>query len=989
MKYYFKKSKPIKKANPFLSFLCIIATCIFAFSQFVSAQSVTVTGTVSDNSGPLPGVNVAIKGTVLGTGTNADGTFSLSVPSRDAVLVFSYIGYVTQEIPVGSQRVINVTMKEDTQLIDEVVVVGYGTMQKRQVTSSITSLSAADLPKGVGGGTIATVLEGKVAGLVMSGTASPNSGNTYQMRGMASFNASRDLLVVIDGMPGGDIRSVTPEEIQSVDFLKDASAGAIYGTRATGGVLLITTKKGQPGKLKMTYTGEVLFKQAFGRPDLLNAADYVATYAGAKNNEGHDTDWWNEALNSDPTSYRHVITIQGGADNARIYTSMTYDNNQSVLRGDTREDYAGRINGDFKLLEGWLDISTHVNYRQAWRNQNKPSIEGIMRANPTQAVRDPESQTGWNIWTTGDNTEMNEIGEAALRIDEGLDKWFRPDVSLTLNILPVPGLKYQQTVAYENRQWERHFYRSMFSREELRAARKGYGSLEFSKTELINSDGYLSYINDFGSHTVNAVAGYSYYERNGENFSLNNSNFTNDLVRFWNIGEGSRLREGSAGMSSGKSITQRLLAYFSRVSYAFEDKYMVSASIRREGSSKFAVKNRWGTFWSLSGGWRLSKEGFMDDVLWVSDLKLRLAYGVTGNEGFSANYAARMYGSDTYWLLPNGNWAYSYGVTRNINDMLGWEEKHEWNIGVDFSFLKNRIYGKVDLYRRQVQGLLYNVEVPQPPNTESSMYKNIGTLENKGWEIELGADIVRSQNWKYSTSLNAFHNKTFVGTLWGNSTFYNSYYINNWVEYAHRFEEGTEVGSFFMYRYAGVSDDGRFQIYNKDNEVIYSDDGKVGDRVYMKSYYPKVLLGWTHNVGYKNWSLSATLTSYIDFSIYNAIELEYGLRNVAQGNMIYDAIRKNAHITGRPAACDYFLYDGTFLKVQNFTLGYTLPMKKYTKLVDNIMFYFTGNNVLTLTKYPGLNPSEVNLTGWEEGTERKASIYPQTRTFTLGLQMNF
>lgn len=962
---------------------------LWTISFGLFAQNITVNGSVTDDTGmSVIGATVMVENNSgIGTITDIDGNYTLNNVPSDASLQFSYVGMVTQIIPVDGRSTIDVVMASDSELLDELVVVGYGTMQKRQVTSSITSISASDLPKGVGGASIANALQGKVAGLVMSGNASPNSGNTFQLRGMASINTSRSPLIVIDGMPGGDIRTLSAEEIQSIDVLKDASAGAIYGTRATGGVILVTTKKASSGKLQASYTGELLFKNSFGKPDLLNAKDYIETYEGAKNDEGHETDWWDEALRDNPTSHRHIVTLQGGQETARIFASLIYDENKGVLRGDDRQDYAGRINTDFKLLDGWLDISSHLSYRQAKRNQSSPSVEGVMRANPTQAVRDPNSQTGWNIWTTGDNTEMNNIGEAALITNEGMDKWFRPDVSLKLNILPVEGLSYQQTFAYENRQWERHYYRSMFSREELRAGRKGWAEMNFSKTELFNTDGYVSYIHDFGPHSVNTVAGYSFFERKGDGFSASNGNFTNDRVMFWNLGEGTRLTEGLASMGSSKDITERLMAYFIRANYSYNDTYMATASARREGSSKFAVNNRWGNFWSLSGGWRLSNEEFLKDVNWINDLKLRVAYGVTGNEGFSANYAARMYGSDTRWLMPTGNWAMSYGATTNLNEDLGWEEKHEWNVGVDFSVLDNRLYGKFDLYRRNIEGLIYSVEVPQPPNTESSMYKNIGTMNNRGWELELGADIVRGRDLSYNTSLNLTHNRTFIGSLWGDQTYINGGYINNWVEYAHRIEENVEVGSYFMYRYAGV-EDGRLQIYDKDDNVIFSDDGTVDDRVYQKNFTPTIMAGWTHNLGYKNWDFNMTLTSWIDFDIYNAIELEYGLRNVTQGNMLYDAIDKNGHITGRPSPSDYFLYDGTFLKIQNLSLGYTLPMRNHTDLLNSIRFYFTGDNVYTFTNYPGLNP-EVDITGWDAGIERKGSIYPQTRTFTFGLQLNF
>lgn len=951
-------------------------------------QQKSVSGKITDTTGaPLPGVSVVIKGTTSGVITDMDGKFTLAKVPSDGILTFSFVGMKTQEIPVADKNTINVTMEEESIGIDEVVAIGYGSMEKKQVTSSISSLAIKDLPLGVGGSSIATALQGKIGGLVMSGNSSPNSGNTFQLRGMASINTSRTPLIVIDGMPGGDIRTLVQEDIQSIDVLKDASAGAIYGTRATGGVILITTKQAKSGALKMSLTSEVLFKKSFGKPDMLSAADYVATYGAAKNNDGYTTDWWDEAMSDNPTSNRHVFTLQGGSDAARMYATVMYDDNRGVLRGDTRKDYSGRINGDFKVLDGWLDISSHLSYRQALRNQNKPSVEGVLRANPTQSVYDPTSTTGWNVITQGDGTEMNNIAEAALTTDEGMDKWFRPDVELKVNIKPIKGLSYRQSGAYENRQWERHFYRSMFSREEIKAGRKGWAQMDFSKTELLNTDGYLSYVNGFGDHSLNAVAGYSYFEQNSDGFSAANGNFTNDLVKYWNLGEGTRLTEGLASMSSSKGITQRLMAYFARASYSYKDTYMATASVRREGSSKFAVNNRWGNFWAASAGWRISNENFLKYVGWVNDLKLRVAYGVTGNEGFSADYAARKYGSDTRWLLPDGTWAMSYGATTNLNKELGWEEKHEWNVGLDYSLFKNRVYGKFDLYRRAIKGLIYSVEVPQPPNTQSSMYKNIGTMENKGWEFEIGGDVVRSGNWHYSTSLNLSHNKTFIGSLWGDQTYINGASVNNWVEYAHRIQENVEVGSYFMYRYAGVSE-GRFQIYNKDNNVIFSDEGSVDDRVYQKSYIPTLIAGWSHNLSYKKWDFNMTLTSWIDYDIYNAIELEYGLRNVVQGNMLYDAINKNGHITGRPSPSDYFLYDATFLKIQNLSLGYTLPMKKYTNLMENIRFYFTGNNLYTFTKYPGLNP-EIDITGWDAGIERKGDIYPQTRTFTFGAQFNF
>ncbi|MDR2969092.1 MAG: TonB-dependent receptor [Tannerellaceae bacterium] len=986
------------KENKRKSVFKLLLLCGVLFCSHVFAQDQTVTGRVLDSQNePLIGVSIQVKGTTSGNVTDFDGNFSISA-SAGATLVFSYVGFATQEILVGNQTNIVVTMSEDSEILDEVVVVGYGTMQKRQVTSSIQSVGGGDLPIGIGGSSIATQLQGKVAGLVMSGTDSPNSGNTFQLRGMASINSDRAPLIVIDGMPGGDIRSINPEEIQSIDVLKDASAGAIYGTRAQGGVILITTKGGKAGKLQLSYVGEMMFKQAFGGPDMLNAEEYMTVKAGQKSDYGSDTDWWDAALNDNSLSHRHVVTLQGGSDDARVFANFTYGNNEGVMMGDKRKDFSGRINADFKALDGWVEIGTHVNYRQALRDQNKPRIETLLRTNPTQAVYDPESLTGWNIWVDSNQSyeDMNEVGESALKIRQGMDKWFRPDVSFKLNIKPIPGLSYRQTAAYENRQWENHEYNSAQTRDEQQQSRKGWAKLEFSKTELLNTDGYFSYVNEFGLHSINGTLGYSYFERNGEKFWAENSDFTNDRVGMWDLGEGSWLtsKDHRANMDSEKNITQRLMAYFARGSYSYDDKYMATASVRYEGSSKFAENNRWGTFWAVSGGWRLSREGFLEDVSWLNDLKLRAGYGVTGVEPKDADAATRMFSADTRWMMPDGSWAYSYGVSKNINPDLGWEEKREWNVGLDFSLFDSRLWGTFDWYRRGIYGMIYTVDVPSPPYVWTDMLRNIGTMSNQGWEFVIGGDIIRSREWNWTSNLNMSHNKTIIGDMWGDAKYHNGE-GQLWVDWLHRIEEGTEVGSFHVYKHAGLDETGKLLIYGADGNTKLASNGTQADRVYTHSAIPQLLLGWSNSISYKNLSLDFTITSWLDYDVYNAFEMYYGLKDVAQGNMITAAINKNKDITGSPAASTYFISDASFVKLQNLTLGYTIPMAKYTKHIRDIKVYFSGHNLLRWTAYDGLNP-EVEITGWDGGIEKTNDdigktngIYPQTRTFTLGLQLNF
>ena len=956
----------------------------------VTQQKASVKGQVKDANGEaLVGVNVTVKGSQTGTVTDLDGNFVLPNTGTDATLIFSYIGFQRKEVRLDGKSTIAVTMVDDAKALSEVVVIGYGTMEKKQVTSSVTSLSAGDLMVGIGGSSIATAMQGKIGGLIISGTGSPNSSNTFQLRGMTSINAGKSPLIVIDGFPGGDIRSLVQEDILSIDVLKDASAGAIYGTRAASGVILITTKNGTNtnGKVKLSYNTELSKKQDYGKLEMLSAEEYVSYNRGT--NYGTSTDWYDEMINHKNFSQKHHVILEAGTEKAQIYTSFTFDNNEGIAIEDARKDYAGRINASFKLLDDWVEIKTNTYYRQAARNNNRPNFQQALRNNPTRSPYDATSTSGYNVWTN-ESHDYNTVADSRLNDYYGLDKWFQPEATLKVNIKPVPGLSVQQVVGYENRQWENHVYRSKYHRDEVSNSRKGYAYLGFSKTENITSEGYASYINEFNDHTFNVAAGYSYFENNGESFNMSNYNFTNDLIKYWNIGEGSYLSDGKASMSSNKSITERLFSLFARVNYSYKDRYMLSGSIRREGSSKFAENKRWANFWALSGGWRISNEAFMENVTWVDDLKIRLGYGVTGNNDFSSSYMANMLGSDTYWMLPDGTWAYSYGKSQNVNPNLGWEEKKEWNLGLDYSLFKNRLYGKIDVYRRKVDGMIYSVKVPQPPFTQGSQYQNIGNMENKGWELEIGGDIVRTKDWTYTSSINLSHNKTKILSLWGDNTYYTAagFPAPGSPGDALRIEEGTTIGDFYIWKFAGFDETGNFLLYNKDGEVIPAKEKTQSDKQYVGNYMPKLIASWNHTVKYKNWDLGINLRSWIDYDIYNTINMYFGIKNVDDLNVLKAAYGKFDHITGEKQLCDYYLEDGTFLKIDAITLGYEVPIKKYTKLIDRLRVYGTVGNVATITGYSGMNP-EVNITGWEGGIEWFDGIYPQVRTYTIGLQLNF
>lgn len=979
------------------------------FSMNAGAQkSGGVSGTVTDQSGaPLPGVTVMVKNTSNGTASDSNGDWSLRNVPSDAVLVFDCLGYQQVSQTVSGRSVVNVQMTVSSEFLDDVVVIGYGTMEKKMVTSAISSIGGDQLMPGAGSATLANALRGKVGSLVIAGTDSPNAGTTIQLRGMASVNAGKGPLVVIDGMPGGDIRSVLPEDVLSIDVLKDASAGAIYGTRAAGGVILITTRNANrldEGTVRMTYTGEISHKTVQKSPDVLNAKEYLSLRAdeGAVD-YGSDFDWYDAMINNDNFSHKHTLALQANTKVASVYASFQYNSNEGIAINDNREDYAGRITSTFRLLKGWLDVTPRLEYRQARRNDNAPNFAQAVRNNPTRSAFDPESETGYNVWQN-ETLEYNTIANSALYDYDGLDKWFMPEVSAKLNVLAVPGLSYTQNVGYECRQWELHTFRSKYHQTELDNNRQGTGYLGFSKTVNLNVEGYANYDRNFGEHHISGTAGYSYYEHNAESFSMTNYDFPVEGVKYWNMGSGTYLKTGQAGMASNKDVTQKLFSVFARANYDYANRYIFSASLRRESSSKFNENHRWGTFWSVSGGWRISNERFMESASsWLNDLKLRVAYGVTGNNNFSDSYGALAYSTDGYFMMPNsGKYLIVYGPSINLNPDLRWEEQHGLNIGLDFAFLDNRIYGKFDWYNRKVVDMLYSVQVAQPPYAKTTMMQNIGSMRNRGWEFEIGADVVRNKDWRYSTNLILSHDKTKIVTLYDNTTYFESadFPAPGSPGSAIRIEEGTTIGQFHILKCAGIDKEtGDFLIERPvldengnvtGSEIIQGAESKASDKQYTGNYIPKIMASWTHRLGWKNLDFSMDIRSWIDFDVYNTLDMYYGLRSQGGTNTLHSAYGKNKDITAEKKLCDYFLEDGTFLKIDAVNLGYTFPLKEKTNsFLNNIRVYASVNNLCTLTKYTGMDP-EVDITGYDGGIEWwSSSFYPRTRSYILGLQINF
>jgi len=969
---------------------------LVASTVLASAQSRTITGIIKDDEGePLAGASVVVVGSSKGVNADMDGNFSIDAKKGD-VLKFSFVGFKDNTITLGERTNLTVVMEKDLNLLSETVVIAYGTLEKKQITSSITSLKADDLTVGLGGATIATALAGKVPGLTVSGTSSPNSSNSFQLRGVASVNASQGPLVVIDGIPGGDFRALNIEDIESVDVLKDASAGAIYGTRAAGGVILITTKKASEGKIRATYTGEISTEVVKSKPQMLSASEYVERGLGT--DYGYDTNWYDELLNGMPISQRHHLSLSGGSKTAQLYASFLMQNQKGIVIGDERTDYSGRINTNLNLFDGIVSIKANAEFRQANRDSRNSAgtFNEALMLNPSIPLMDPDNESLYNVNGLGfGGSDFNPVADIKLREEEGRDQWLLADALAKIRILD--GFSLQSTIGIDKRMWYQYQYVKAAHKESLDYARNGGATQAYSNSTRINTETYFSYDKTFGDHKINTVAGYSFWQYEGEKFSASNYNFTVDGIGPWDLGSGTWLADGKAGMSSYKYPRERLISMFGRINYDYCDRYMAQASFRREGSSKFGINHRWGNFWSFSAGWRLSGEKFMKSINWLNDLKIRAGYGITGNNGFDSGYTVRQYKSYATWTLPDGTYGPTYGTAKNINPDLKWEEKKELNLGLDYALFGNRLCGKFDWYRRKVDDLLYEVNVPQPPYIYNTMMKNIGTLENNGIEAELGGDIISKKDFIWSASLRYYTNSSKINNM-GND------FILDAVSFpspgnpgnAVRLTNGSKIGQFFLFKYAGLTEDGKWLIYNKDNEVVPAQDGSVSNLTTENKHYvgnaiPKLNLALDQTVRYKNFEASVYLRSWLDFDVFSQVDMYYGLMKGDGYNTLKIAYTKNKDITDEKILCDYFLEDGSFLKIDAINLGYTFNLKKYAVYVSKAKVYLTVKDVATFTKYSGIDP-EVDVTGLYPGFEyikSTSAMYPRTRRFTFGVQLTF
>ena len=964
-------------------------------------QQKAISGKVVDSKGEsIIGANIMEKGTSNGTITDFDGNFSLNVSAK-SVLQISYIGYKTQEIPVSQLKAgAVITLKEDTEVMDEVVVIGYGTQRKGDVTSAIASVKAEDFTVGKVGDA-ADLIKGKVAGLsIAKGSGDPNATSAIRLRGVISVNGSTTPLILIDGVEG-DLSTVAPENIEAIDVLKDASAAAIYGTRGANGVILITTKTGKrEAHTTASYSGYVSATQFGKKLDIMTAED---VRAGKTNftDKGYDTDWL-DAISRTGFTHNHNFNISGGTKQTTYSADFTYRKEDGVIMNTYAEDIRMRFDVSHWMLNDMLKVN--LNMVKKWHKNSATNATATDQSNiyrqaiarnPTAPIYNEDGSYNEDF---GVNYYYNPVG----MLEERLGNYTYEETRAAGNITfePIKG-------------WQTNL---MLATSRFGAHDKGYNTSDYYGNQLSQWTGYAYHTNsesfqnnleltskydlNVGKHRMNAMVGYSYQYYKYEQNYANNYNFPTDFFQWNNLGIGQALKEGKAGMGSSAS-ENTLIGFFARVSYAYDNRYNLLVSVRREGSSKFGDNNKWGTFPSASLGWTISNEEFMKGITWLNNLKLRAGFGITGvipNDPYISltKYA---YGSSYYY--SDGKWLPGLSVSSNPNPDLRWEKSTEFNVGLDWSVLDNRLGGSIDVYNKKTTDLLFWYTVPTPPNLFNSTLANAGSVRNQGIEVAVNAVPVRTKDfeWKTVVTVSANKNKllSLSNDMYESNSFMDTGGLGEPISIStHRMEEGRALGEFYGLKSVGVSENGLFLIEKPDGEVVeFSNDQLKNDeyRQYLGSGLPKVYLGWTNNLSYKNWDLSMQFTSQLGFKILNEPRAFYENNSIAYNRLksVEEAPYGGQYTlsSSQPQTfVSYYLEDGDFLKLTNLTIGYTFPIKKNNKYIKGVRAYLSGDNLFCITGYSGLDPELSNWYPTSAGIDARDK-YPSIRSFTFGLNLTF
>ncbi len=963
-----------------------------AFAQDVVTGKVT---DAADGSG-IPGVSVAVKGTTRGAQTDANGTYKVNAGSN-ATLVFSFVGYSTKEVSVGGKSVVNVALAADNKSLEEVVVVGYGTQKRKEISGTVTSLGSRDFNAGVVTNPLAAA-QGKVAGLVITqASGDPNARPTVRLRGTGSLNAGSEPLYVIDGVIGAPIENIAPEDILSMDVLRDASSAAIYGSRGANGVILINTKRGKSGTPTVDYSNYVGAESISQRPELLTGAEFrtaAAKYGQKFDDLGANTDWLG-VITQTALTQNHNVGVSGGSENVSYRASVGYLDQTGTLKGSGKERLTGRLNLDAKALDGKLAMKVNMSASQT-DNQftDNRAVGFAMNMRPTDPVYNADG-TYFQIPGTFANFNPLATIESKSNKQRLHDFLFNSSAAYTILdglVFNVSGTLRTQTA--DGSYFAKSTPGNLLATVGGNAANRQLNSI--TDKQLETTLNYSKKLNDVS--TLNVLAGYTYQDVVADGFSAGNNNFLTDAFEANNLGSGLGIRTNPSLLGSYKN-EYKLVSFLARAQYSLLNKYFATVNVRRDGSTKFGDNNKWGLFPSVSVGWALSEEAFLKGNSTIDNLKLRVSWGQTGNsEGIRPLLSKSFYGaSGSYFDGGANDFLPAYSIQSNPNPNLKWEINENYGGGIDFSLYKGKLTGNLDVYTRTTKDLLYTVNVPQEKGyVYPTMLANIGSMKNQGVELSLTYQILENTDWNIATTLAASFNKNEIVSLKNDSfaapdqvflsTSLGSFIRGTSAVNFSVLQAGHPVGEFYGAKIASIAN-GKyvFQDLNGDGVV----DPNAKDRTYIGNPNPTFVGGLTTNIRYKAFDLQFQLTSQLGAKIVNTNALLLGRQDgrLAESGALKSALTSIIN-DERTIPMDYYVESGDFLRINNASLGYSLPVKGVFK---RARIYVAGNNLAVFTKYSGVDPEvsqNLAIGAAAPGIDVRETYY-KTRAITAGVNLSF
>ena len=989
----------VQKTNGRIMKRVLLSSALLLVSTLTFAQS-KVSGTVKDANGePLIGVSVLEVGTQNGAVTDMYGNYKLNV-KPGAKLKISYIGFTPQTVKAGSNS--QIVLQEDNTALNEVVVVGYGTMRRKDVTSSITTVKAEDLNQGVFTDP-GQMLQGKVPGLVVSSTADPNGSPTITLRGASTLRTgAMSPYYVVDGIPGVDISIVSPEDIESIDVLRDATATAIYGSKAANGVIIITTKKGAEEKTNVSYNGYVAFDNILKKYDVCTADD-LRQYAKDNNitlkDGGANTDWQDEVLRTG-ISHNHNVNISGGNGSTNYMISADLRKREGVIKMTGFDRFNVRSLVSTKTLKDHLTVSLGANMMYGKHfgvpsgNEGASVLDAMNYYSPTNAIKNADG-----TWTVGSGSK-NYNPLALMEENKSETVWKRNQFVGKTALELWKGFVWSVNYSWSNYQSTYSAYNTRNSQLEGIGNKNGQATRNtyFGREQTFET--YLNYDFKVGKSKWGLMGGYSWEEKkNNDGFGLSVEGYYNDDLGWYNMSYAQTILGVQNSVQSGYLEKVRNISFYGRVNYSFDSRYMLQATIRRDGSSVFGKNNRWGTFPSVSAAWNITEEKFMQNQHIFDNLKLRAGYGISGNAmGFDVYSSYNTYGASGTFVY-DGKTYRTYGATKNANPDLKWESTGMLNIGLDFAFLKGRLNGTVEVYHKKTKDLIWSYPVSTTQYIYGWIDANVGEMTNKGIEFTLNAVPVRTKNFMWSTTLNLSHNKNTVDKM-QNETFHTTNLTqgdpmvagvsaDGWTQ---RIMEGEPIGTFYTYQYAGTVN-GRSEYYvldengNRTGET--TNNPSLKDRSITGCAQPKLNAGWNNTLTYKNWSLNAFITGVFGNDVYNSARAHYtSAQMFSDGkNVLKEFLNNPASDASGSLPSDRFIEKGSYVRLQTLSLSYTFR-NCFNDWIQDLTLYGTANNLFTITNYKGLDP-EVNMGGIDPGIDYRWSRYPHTRTFMVGVKINF